>query len=144
AGALRNAVAVTPVGHEVHVTVLRSGQKQELTAKVGNLTQMNKALLATVEKHLGVEVRPVTAKEAERYGLELHQGGTITHVAPESGREKAGFEVQDSVLAVDGQPIESLESLAMLTAALQPQQHITGQALDHRSGNTGDVQVVID
>jgi serine protease Do len=57
---------------------------------------------------------------------------------------KAGFEVQDIVLAVDGQPIENLESLVTLTAALQPQQRITVLALDHRSGNTGDVQVVID
>jgi len=45
ASALRNAVAVTPVGHEVQVTVLRGGQKQELTAKVGNLAEANKALL---------------------------------------------------------------------------------------------------
>jgi serine protease Do len=144
ASALRNAVAVTPVGHEVQVTVLRGGQKQELTAKVGNLAETNKALLAAVEKHLGVEVRPVTSKEAERYGLELHQGVTITHVAPDSAMGKAGFEVRDVLLAIDGQPIESTESLVTLTAALKPQQRITVLALDHRSGNTGDVQVVID
>jgi serine protease Do len=144
ASALRNAVAVTPVGHEVQVTVLRSGQKQELTAKVGHLAEMNKALLAAVEKHLGIEVRPVTSKEAERYGLDLHQGVTITHVAPDSAMGKAGFEVQDILLAVDGQPIENTESLVTLSAALKPQQRITVLALDHRSGNTGDVQVVID
>jgi serine protease Do len=93
---------------------------------------------------LGVEVRPVTTKEAERYGLELHQGVTITHVAPDSAMGKAGFEVRDVLLAIDGQPIESTESLVTLTAALKPQQRITVLALDHRSGNTGDVQVVID
>jgi S1-C subfamily serine protease len=58
-------------------------------------------LLAAVEKHLGVEVRPVTTKEAERYGLDLHQGVTIIHVAPHGALGKAGFEVQDIVLAVD-------------------------------------------
>ena len=57
---------------------------------------------------------------------------------------KAGFEVQDILLAIDGQPIENTESLVALTAALKPQQRITVLALDHRSGNTGDVQVVID
>jgi serine protease Do len=144
ASALRNAVAVTPIGHEVQVTVLRGGQKQELTAKVGNLEEANKALLAAVEKHLGVEVRPVTSKEAERYGLELHQGVTITHVARNSPMGKAGFEVQDILLAIDGQPIESTDSLVTLAAALKPQQRITVLALDHRSGNTGNVQVVID
>ncbi len=144
ASALRNAVAVTPVGHEVQVTVLRGGQKQELTAKVGNLAEANKALLAAVEKHLGVEVRPVTSQEAERYGLDLHQGVTITHVAPHGAMGKAGFELQDILLAIDGQPIENLESLVTLTAAFKPQQRITVLALDHRSGHTGDVQVAID
>ncbi len=144
ASALRNAVAVTPVGYELQVTVLRAGQKQELTAKVGNLAEANKALLAAVEKHLGVEVRPVTSKEAERYGLDLPQGVAITHVAPDSAMGKAGFEVQDILLAIDGQGIENPESLVTLTAALKPQQRITVLALDHRSGNTGDVQVVID
>jgi serine protease Do len=144
ASALRNAVAATPIGHEVQVTVLRGGQTQELTAKVGNLAEANKALLAAVEKHLGVEVRPVTSKEAERYGLDRHQGVTITHVAPNGAMGKAGFEVQDILLAIDGQSIDNAESLVALTAALKPQQRITVLALDHRSGNTGDVQVIID
>ena len=144
ASALRNAVAVTPIGHEVQITLLRSGQKQELTARVGNLAEANRALLAAVEKHLGVEVRRVTSKEAERYSLDLHQGVAITHVTPNSAMGKAGFEVQDILLAIDGQPIENAESLVALTAALKPQQRITVLALDHRSGNTGDVQVVID
>src|SRR5262245_56872450 len=45
ASALRNAVAATPVGHEVKVTVLRKGQKQELTVKVQNLAEASKELL---------------------------------------------------------------------------------------------------
>jgi Do/DeqQ family serine protease len=143
ASALRNAVAATPVGHEVKVTVLRGGQKHELTAKVQNLAEANKALLAAVETRLGVAVHPVTSQEAERYGLEPHQGVTITQVAPKGAMGKAGLEVQDILLAIDGQPIANVESLAALTAALQPQQRITVLALDHRSGNTGDIEVVI-
>lgn len=42
ASALRNAVAVTPIGHEVKVTVLRQGQKQELTVKVQNLAEASR------------------------------------------------------------------------------------------------------
>jgi hypothetical protein len=48
------------------------------------------------------------------------------------------------LLAIDGQSIDNAESLVALTAALKPQQQITVLALDHRSGNTGDVQVVVD
>jgi S1-C subfamily serine protease len=72
------------------------------------------------------------------------QGVTVTHMAPNGAMGKAGFEVQDMLLAIDRQPIENTESLVTLTAALKPQQRITVLALDHRSGNTGDVQVVID
>ena len=39
ASALRNAVAVTPIGHEVKVAVLRKGQKQELIVQVQNLAE---------------------------------------------------------------------------------------------------------
>ena len=42
ASALRNAVAVTPVGHEVKVTVLRKGQKQDLIVKVRNLAEASR------------------------------------------------------------------------------------------------------
>jgi hypothetical protein len=48
------------------------------------------------------------------------------------------------LLAIDGQGIENPASLVTLTTALKPQQRITVLALDHRSGNRGDVQVVID
>jgi serine protease Do len=144
ASALRNAVAVTPVGHEVKVTVWRGGQQQTLTVTVRNLAEASKALLATAGVRLGIEVHPVTSQEAERYGLEPPHGVAITRVAPNGAMGKAGLEVQDILLAIDGQPIDNAESLADLTAALQPQQRITVLALDHRSGNTGDVQVVID
>jgi serine protease Do len=144
ASALRNAVAVTSIGHEVKIMVLRKGQKQELTVKVQNLAEASKELLKVVEARLGVEVRPVTSQEAARYGLELPQGVAITQVAPGGAMGKAGFEVRDMLLAIDGQPIANAESLAALTATLKPQQRITVLALDHRSGKTGDIQVVTD
>ena len=46
ASALRNAVAATPVGQEVPVTVLRDGHKRELTATVKSLDEATQALLA--------------------------------------------------------------------------------------------------
>ena len=144
ASALRNAVAVTPIGHEVKVMVLRKGQKQTLTVKVQNLAEASKELLKVVEARLGVAVRPVTSQEAARYGLELPQGVAITQVAPGGAMGKAGFEVRDMLLAIDGQPIANADSLAALTATLKPQQRITVLALDHRSGKTGDIQVVTD
>src|ERR671924_1519560 len=46
ASALRNAVAATPIGQEVQVTVMRNGQKQVLTATVRSLDEATTALLS--------------------------------------------------------------------------------------------------
>ena len=143
ADALRNAVAITPSGQEVKMTILRGGQKQELTATVRNLEEATKTLLAAVQKRLGVTVRPVSPEEAEKYGLEAHQGVTITRIDANSALGKAGLEVRDVLLAIDDQPIESVEELGHLVSALKPQQRITFSALDHRNGNTGNLQVML-
>jgi serine protease Do len=143
ADALRNAVAITPIGQAVQMTVVRGGQKQELTATVRSLEEATKTLLTAVQKRLGVTVRPVSPEEAEKYGLEAHQGVTITRVDANSALGKAGLEVQDIMLAIDEQPIESMDDLVHLVSALKPQQRITISALDHRSGNTGDIQVTL-
>ena len=143
ASALRNAVASTPVGQEVHVTVLRDGHKQELTATVKSLDEATRAMLALVQERLGVEVRPVSSQEAEQYDLASPQGVAITHVDRDGALGKVGFEVQDILLALDGQPIEGMDSLTELITVLKPHQRITVSALDHRSGNTGDVAIVV-
>ena len=71
------------------------------------------------------------------------QGVAITRVDPNGALGQAGVEVQDILLALDGQPIEGVDSLTVLIAGLKPHQRITVSALDHRSGNTGDVAVVV-
>lgn len=143
ASALRNEVATTPIGHEVQVTVLRRGQQQELTATVQSVDAATKTLAAAVQERLGVDVRPVTAQEANRYHLDPQQGVTITRVGPGSALGKAGFEAQDILLAIDDQPIESVDTLINLVASLQPRQRVMMLALDHRSGDTGSIQVAV-
>ena len=72
---------------------------------------------------LGVEVRPVSSQEAEQYNLASPQGVAITRVDPDGALGKAGFEVQDILLALDGQPIEGVDSLTELVTALKPAFH---------------------
>ncbi|HSF32230.1 MAG TPA: trypsin-like peptidase domain-containing protein, partial [Candidatus Tectomicrobia bacterium] len=143
ASALRNVVSTTPVGQKVKVIVLRDGHKQELTATVRSLEEATTALLALVKERLGVEVGPVTNRDAEHYGMDTPQGVTVTAVDPHGPLGKAGLEVQDILLTIEGQAIEGVDGLAGLVAALKPHQRITVLALDHRSGETGSVQAVI-
>ena len=143
ADALRNTVAITPIGQEVKMTIVRGGQRQELTATVRSLDEATKTLRAAVEKRLGVSVRPVSPEEAQKYGLEANQGVTITRLDANSALGKAGLEARDILLAIDDQQIESMDDLVHLVSGLQPQQSITISALDHRTGNTGDIQVTL-
>jgi serine protease Do len=142
-GMFRNEVANTPIGSEAKVTVLRDGEKVELTIKVGSLEESTKILAAYVKERLGAEVRPITPKEAEKYGLDAGQGVAITQLESTGPLRKAGFEVGDMILEMNNQPIQGVDGFIQLVSALKPGQTITLLALDFRSGNMGNVQVVV-
>jgi len=139
---LRNDVAETPIGTEVRITVLREGKKEELTAKVGSLEEATKILAVSVKERLGAEARIPNSLEVSKYGLNQNEGVVITWEDPKGPLEEAGFEVGDMILAINNQPIESMESFVDLVSLLKPKQKISIVALDHRTGNTGTVQVV--
>jgi serine protease Do len=142
-GIFRNEVANTPIGSEVKVMVLRDGKKEELTIKVGSLEESAKILATCVKKRLGGEVRTITAKEAEKYGLDANQGVAINQLEAKGPLREAGFEVGDMILEINNQPIKGVEAFIQLVSVLKPGQKITLLALDHRSGNMGNVQVVV-
>ncbi|MGB9699897.1 MAG: Do family serine endopeptidase [Thermodesulfobacteriota bacterium] len=142
-GSLRNEVANTPIGQEVRVTIIRNGIKRELMVKIGNLEEASKFLIGAVKERLGAEVRALTPKESEEFGLEANRGVIITSINPKGPLGKAGFEVGDIILEINGQPIMNVESFVQLLVILKANQKITLLALDHRSGNMGYVQVVV-
>ena len=143
ASTLRNEVAIAPIGQEAGVAVLRNGKKVELTVKTGNLEDATKMLSSSVKERLGLKVRPVTSKEAEKYGLNAQQGVVIVWLDTKGPLKQAGFEVEDIILEINGQPIESMESFVGLMNILKPRQKIAVLALDHRNGNAGYIQVVV-
>jgi serine protease Do len=100
-------------------------------------------LLSAVKERLGVDIRPVTAEETEQYGLQSQQGVMITQVEPNGAMAGTGLEAHDIILALAGQPIAGIESLTEVVSALPSHQRVALFALDHRSGSTGYVQVVI-
>jgi serine protease Do len=140
---LRNDVAETPIGTEAKVTVLRNGKKEEYTVKIGTLEEATKLLAASVKERLGAEVRSPSSVEVSKYGLNPNQGVVITWEDPKGPLREAGFEIGDMILAINNQPIESMEGFVDLVSLLDPKDKIAILALDHRTGNTGTVQVVV-
>jgi serine protease Do len=139
----RNEVATTSIGDGVKVTVLREGKKEEYTVKIGSLEEGTRIMAAAIKERLGVEVRPVTPKEVEKYGLHANQGVVIDWVEAQGPFGKAGFEVDDMILAINNQPIIGLEGFLAVVNSLPPNQKISVLALDHRTGNVGTIMVVL-
>jgi S1-C subfamily serine protease len=111
--------------------------------KIGRLEDATRILASAIKERLGITARPVTSKEAEKYGLESNQGVVIATVEPKGPLGEAGFEIGDIILGIDGQPIQGMEGFVGLVSALKPQQKIALIALDHRTGNTGSVEATV-
>jgi len=141
ASALRNEVAIFPVGQEAKLTVLRHGEQVELTVEIGNLNEAAKLLSASIKERLGIAVRQVTPAEVEKYNLSPSQGVMITWLDQDGPFGQAGFEKGDMILDINGRSIDDVQSLAEVSDTLKPHQLITVVALDHRTGNTGQVQI---
>ena len=143
-GTLRNKVADTVMGKGVTVTVLREGEKVDLTVKIGSEQEAIELLSASLKYRLGVVVRPLTAKEAEQYGLDAQEGVAIKSLESDGLLAKAGFEVGDIILEIDGRQVNGVEGFVSLVNELQPNQKIVLFALDQRTGQTGYVQMRIN
>ncbi len=143
ASSLRNQVAVAPPGSKAKVVLWRDRKKVKLTVKVGNIKDMTKMLSASVKERLGGEVRQVTSKEARKYGLQRRQGVVLEWVEPGGPLGQVGFEVGDIILEINGERVSDVTGLATVLRTIQPGQAIALLALDHRTGNTGYVQVVV-
>ncbi len=140
---LRNDVAETPIGTEAKIMVLRNGKREEFSVKIGTLEEATKLLAASVKERLGIEARSPNSSEVNKYGLNPNQGVVITWEDPKGPSREAGFEIGDMILAINNQPIDSMEGFVDLVSLLKPKDKIAILALDHRTGNTGTVQVVV-
>jgi Do/DeqQ family serine protease len=143
ASEFRNAVANTPVGQEVPVTVLRKGQSQTLTVKIGNMEGATRLLATSLKDRLGAEFRALTPKEAEGYNINSDQGVAVVWLDPNGPLAKVGFEVGDAILEVNGQSIEGVQGLVDAVGSLRSGAVITLLALDHNTAQTGYVQIVV-
>lgn len=143
ASAFRNSVANSPIGQQVTVGIWRDGRKQGILVTVGNLDDARKAVSAEVKRRLGVVVRPLTAKEAEDYGLSLQEGVAIQWVDPKGSIGQAGFEKGDVILALDDHPVQGLDSFNELITPMPHHQKVVLLAISHKTGQSGYVQVEI-
>ncbi len=140
---LRNIIAGTAVGTVVKLDILRGGKRITIPVKVGNLDDSVKFMATGLREKLGIDVRPLTENERDRYGIEKDQGVAISWVNSKGPLGSAGFEVDDVILAVDGTPVGGVENFVSIVLSLQKGQGVSLYALDHRTGRTGNIQVKV-
>jgi serine protease Do len=141
--ALRNTVADTAIGKEVKVVVVRKGEKKDFAVEVGSQQKAIELLSSSLKGRLGVVLRPVTAKEAQEYGLEEGEGVAIESLEKNGLLAQAGFEVGDIILEVNGKPVYGVDNFVEQVDQLHNNQKIVLFALDQRTGQTGYVQLRI-
>ena len=141
---LRNKVVETPIGKEVKIVVWRDNKKENLTVKIGNLEELRERLAKIAKSRMGIVVGPVTAKEAEQFGMTEPEGVTIQWLDPKGPFGESGLEVGDLILAIDDKPVGGVVSFLKMVNDLPPRKQIIVGALDHRSGRTGVVKVVVE
>ena len=140
---LRNVVAATKIGEKVDVVVMRDGKEKTLQLTVGNMEDAAEMQTTSVKNTLGLEVRPVTKKDMEKYDLDSTEGVVATSVDPNSPLGSVGFEEGDIILEVNGKTVTDMETFVDLAGQLQSHSRAIILALDHRTGRTGYLQITI-
>ena len=143
AAALQSLVADTAIGKKVDLTILREGKSKTLTAQIGNLNEEMRSLAASLEDRLGAKVRPLTEKEDQSYRLQPGQGVAIVSMGADSELKQAGFEKDDIILEINNIPVKGVEGLVEIANALPPHRQVLMKALDHRTGESGYVKVML-
>ena len=94
-------------------------------------------------KRRSAELRPLTAQESQRYGMNNQGGVFIKSIDPRGVLGKAGFEVGDAILTINGEPIQGLEGLAAALSEIKSHEKVTLLAVDHRTGQMGNVEIAL-
>jgi len=102
-------------------------------------SNMAKALLPQLEKggsitrgFLGVGIQDLTPELAKALGVPVHEGAVISQVNESSPAKKAGLQVDDVVVAVDGQKVTTNGALSRLVGFKSPGTNVN---LDVYRGN---------
>jgi serine protease Do len=143
AAVLQRLVGDTPVDDTARLTVVRDGKQKDLTVTVGNMDDAMHLMAASLEKRLGAVVRPLKADERSNYGLQSQTGVAIKSLDKGGPLESVGFEKDDVILGVNNIPVQGVEGFVALIKSLPPHQRALFQAIDHRTGQRGMVQVTI-
>jgi serine protease Do len=134
---LPRAVAETPAGREVPVTVLRDGKTVTVTAKIAQLAEPDQKVVADASNGkatLGLSVESLTPAQARQLGLSDSHGVIVKGVQDGSPAANAGMRPGDVIVEVDRHAVANVGELRQVV-----QKHPKGAPLVmllHRDGSS--------
>ena len=110
---LPRAVADTPAGHQVPVTIVRDGKRSTVDVSVAQLKDEEPTRTAQADKQgsLGLAVQTVTPDVARELGLDQSRGVLIRSVRDDSPAATAGLQAGDVIVSVDRHPITNVDEM---------------------------------
>jgi serine protease Do len=112
---LPRAVAETPVGREVPITVIREGKPVKLTAKIAQLEDNGQELAAAEapgdKPALGVDVESLTPALAHQLGISESRGVIVKAVRDGGPAANAGIQAGDVIVEVDRHPVATVAEM---------------------------------
>jgi len=114
-------VSSTDVGKKVVLKILRNGKEEKLTVKIGKRPEKFEEL----EKERGdvvfrgMEVEDITSFYQRRYRIREKEGVVIVYIEEDSPAEKAGLEVGDVILKIEGKRIRNKEDFISVTSKIK-------------------------
>lgn len=118
ASALLRAIATEAPGSKVNLTVLRGGEKKELSVQLGERNSQkgtDSEKPGKAEKApamLGLSVRPLTAEESRTAGLKRGSGLFVVNVEQGKAAAEAELRPGDIVLTANLKPMRTADDLA--------------------------------
>jgi serine protease Do len=110
-GELSSVIGMSAPGERVKLKVWRDHAWHDVEAKLGNAEEPGKQIAdtegATQGGQIGLALRPLTPQE--RREAKVEQGLVIEQVAGAAAR--AGIEPGDVLLAINGKPVQSLDTV---------------------------------
>jgi serine protease Do len=130
-GELVTTITETPVGNTIKVAVMRGGKRQEFPVTVADRSQVvpnefgrnnpeeEKGSQST-QARFGISIQNLTPERRQSLGLKETGGVFVDTVDPGSFAEDVGLQPHDVVLAINRQPVNSVDDVKHIQGTLKP------------------------
>lgn len=108
-GSFRNRVSLTPPGSREQITIIRNGNREDITVTIGQLTADVGAAQESAQsaEELGLTVQTLTPELARQFKVKAGEGVVVTTVTPGSIAATAGIEPGTIIVQANRKPVRN-------------------------------------